>query len=880
MALPTGKVTFLFTDIEDSTRLWDNDPRAMESALGRHDAILQKTIEANDGQIVKATGDGFFAVFAVAVKAIAAAVDCQRRLSSEIWPEKTTIRVRMALHSGEAQVRAGDYFGADVNRAARLLSLAAGGQILLSAAAVELAGHQLPAEVALIDLGRHVLRGLYKPEHVFQLSSPGLASVFPPLKSPDVFPNNLPQQLTSFIGREQEVYELVNLLAPSEKDGRTPLRLVTLTGPGGTGKTRLSMQVAHELLPQFPDGTFFVGLAAAADPAQVPNAVASALGIAEQPDISLAALLQRYLRNKRMLLVLDNFEHLMQAAPMLVDLLEAAPHLTALVTSREALRIRGEREYAVHPLPIPGAQQKATVAELSNYESIALFTLRAQDISPDFRLTDQNAPQVAEICRHLDGLPLAIELAAARIRLFSPERILERLKDRFALLSSGPRDLPDHQRTLRATIDWSFNLLDGAEQRLFGRLAVFRGGRTVSAAEAVCGPGLQGEVLDGLDSLLTKNLLFQKEGPGGEPRLLMLETIHEYAGERLAAGGEEREMRERHLRYFRSLAEEMEPGYRLHGQIRLLQQTEVEWGNLQTAFQWALDNGHFDDAARLISALDYFLRFKEHVVEGNRWINRLLPEIESLSKDRQARLYLAATRLTFVKEDPVLTRELAERAFELAQESGDRRSMAFTMLALGVFDMLIVGDYVEAMKTCQEAQAIFRALDDKPGLAEAHNARGEIARVAGDAAAASREYQKSLELSQETGEVLRIQMIRSNLVYLAYDEGNYERAKELGLAALNGWLDIEVRQGIISALGALAGPFTRLGQPEKAAQLLGAAQALFAEMGAGEHPADLPERAKYMVETRKNLGDAEFLAAWKEGEVMKLEEAVDCALQE
>jgi predicted ATPase/class 3 adenylate cyclase len=876
MAFPRGIPTFLFTDIEDSTRLWDEHPRMMKTSLAEHDEILRNSITANDGRIVKTMGDGFFAVFATATEAILAVLQCQRRLHAEQWPGPGPIRVRMALHSGEAQIRDDDYYGTPVNRAARLMSLAAGGQVLLSAVTVSLARSGLPESISFLDLGWHQLRGLNRPEHVYQLAHPDLPLNFPPLISLGSSPNNLPEQPTSFIGREREVEEIINLLNSSSRENKN-VRLLTLTGPGGTGKTRLSLEVARRSLSHYPDGVYFVGLAAITEASQVPNAIAVELGLVEQPGLPLSELLARFFRKKEMLLVLDNFEQVINAASLVNHLLSVAPRLTILVTSREILSLSGEREYMVQPLTMP-AYPGVPFSKLASFEAISLFIQRARAAAPKFMLTEENAGAVVAICAHLDALPLAIELAAARIRLFSPQQILQRLENRLDLLKSNLRDLPARQRTLRSTIDWSFNLLNENEQRLFSRLAVFLDGRTIEAVQIVCAPGLEIDVPDGLESLLNKSLLFKQDGPGGEPRFFMLELIHEYAHERLAESGELHELQERHLRYYCSLAEEMEPGYRQQDQLLLFNLTEAEWSNLQLAFNWALDNRHYEEAARLISSLDYFLRFKERLVEGYRWITRMLADVERIPENKLARFYLAAARISFVFLDPLEGEQFANKTVKFARIAGDERSEAFALLSLGVYASLR-GDFSEALTRCQAGKKIFQTLSDKSGLAETYNVQGEIAKVAGDLPAARKAYEKSLEFCRETGEVLRVYMILSNMSHIAYIDGDFQQSQDFAFKSLSGWLEIGVRQGIISALWTLAGPTDRLGESQKAARLLGASQALFHEMGAADHPSDLPQLALYMNAVQEQLGQQAFDEAWEAGQAMTLEQAVTYALK-
>ncbi|HET6447423.1 MAG TPA: LuxR C-terminal-related transcriptional regulator, partial [candidate division Zixibacteria bacterium] len=452
----------------------------------------------------------------------------------------------------------------------------------------------------------------------------------------------LPPQFNSFIGRTREIGDVRQLIETA--------RIVTLTGPGGSGKTRLAVQVARESAGQYRDGVYFVSLAAIIDPALVPNAIAQVLGVVEQPNMPLVDSLNRYFGDKQLLLLLDNYEHLLDSASLVSDLLTSSHRLTILVTSREALRLSGEYEYLVPPLTVPDISAIGSAADIADYESVALFVQRAETFSTHFTLTDDNAITVANICGRLDGLPLAIELAAARIKLFNPEQLLERLDDRLGLLTGGPRDLPARQQTLRDTIDWSYNLLSDDEQKLFARLGVFNGGRSLEAVKAICGDGLSVDSMDGLESLFNKSFLNQKEGPGGELRFTILETIQEFAREQLSLSGEEELIRNRHLDYFRTLAEEMEPGYRRKNQVILLERTKVEWGNLRAAFEWAMESGNVEAAARLISSIDYYLLYKGNLVEGYRWFNRVIVEIDKIPKEHQVRFLLGAKRLAWVGE--------------------------------------------------------------------------------------------------------------------------------------------------------------------------------------------------------------------------------------
>jgi predicted ATPase/DNA-binding CsgD family transcriptional regulator len=678
--------------------------------------------------------------------------------------------------------------------------------------------------------------------------------------------HNLPAQPSSFVGRKREIDAVKQLLSLA--------RLVTLTGPGGTGKTRLALKVAEAVAGTYADGVAFVSLASISDPDLVPNTIAHSVGVVEKSDQPLVESLGRYFKNKNALLVLDNFEHVLKSARLVANLLAAAANLVVLTTSREGLNLSGEQQYQVLPLAIPDAA--GSLSDLSTNESINLFVQRARAVSPRFRLTEENAAAVTALCSHLDGLPLAIELAAARVKLFHPQQLLERLESRLQLLTGGASDLPARQRTLRNTLDWSYNLLDLDEQKLFARLAVFVGGWSLDAVEAVLTPGLQIEVIDGLESLLNKSLVYHEDSQDGDLRFLMLDTIHEYALERLSGSGEEQAIRDRHLDYFVKLAEEMEPGYWRHNQLILLKRTEVEWSNLHAAFKWAIKSRGFEDAAVLSSSLVYYFRYKDRIVEGYRWLDQVLAVKDALSPSLQVPLLLGASKLAWFF-DLSRSKLFSQEALVLARELGSKYLEAWSLIELA-FDR--PEEYEQVARNCQQGLELFQELDDKPGMAVAHNNLGELARMAGDYGRAKEAYESSLAICRETGEIIRQNLILANLAFVAYDAGDYGRARDLGASFTLQMHEIGSLMAVSCGLAVVAGAVGKMGGPEKAARILGASSTLLAETGVDYHPTDLPEIDKYTDAVKAQLDKVAYESAWSEGQAMTLEQAIAYALTE
>lgn len=778
--IPTGTVTFLFTDIEGSTRLWELYPTTMGTALTRHDALLRQAIESQAGYVFKTVGDAFCAAFTTAPQAFEAAIAAQLALhkaqslneNPSVSNSGPTLRVRMALHTGVVEARDGDYFGQPLNRLARLLSTGHGGQVLLSAATQELVRDHLPEDTRLEDLGVHRLKDLTRPERVFQLVGQGLPSDFLPLKSLSSFQTNLPIQLTSFIGREREMAELKQLLNQA--------RLLTLTGSGGAGKTRLSLQVAAELLESFENGIWFVELAPLSDPALVPHTVAYVLKVREEPNRLIVETLVNYLHQKRILLILDNCEHLIEATAQLADsLLRACPDLHILASSREALGIGGEAIYRVPSLSLPEQTTQQTVAGLSQYEAVRLFIERAMAIQPDFTVTNQNAPALAQICSTLDGIPLAIELAAARVKSLSLEQIAIRLNDRFRLLTAGSRTAMPRQQTLKATIDWSYNLITIAEQKLLQRLAVFAGGCTLEAVEAVCAEeGIEAhEVLDLLAQLVNKSLVIAEEYKE-EKRYHLLETIRQYGREKLENQGQSNLILARHAEYFRVMAQTQGP--RLMGTevAEAATQLEREHDNLRTALDWAFLQSKLELVLEFDRGLFLFWLTRYHCSEGRSYLTQTLalPGLDQPERmwDRATCLYNISF-LTHRQGSFDEARELALVGLELFRELDDKTNMARCLNVLGLvsYDQ---GDYASTRRYKEEMLVLAREVGDKVSTAISLGGLGMVALVEEDFDSAQRYLEEDLSIALEVGWKKGSHVARANLILIAIQQGNYQTA--------------------------------------------------------------------------------------------------------
>ena len=792
----SGTVTFLFTDVEGSARRWEEHPEAMAQALAHHNALLRRAVQAHGGTVFKTVGDQFCCVFATALDALRAAVAAQQALHATSWGAVGPLRVRMALHSGAAQSQGDDYLGPAVNRVARLLAAGHGGQVLLSLASTELVRDELPAGVSLRDLGSHRLRDLQRPERIAQVVIAGLPADFPPLRTLGSRPNNLPAQPTPLVGREREVEALCRRLR------QAGMRLVTLTGPGGVGKTRLALQVGAELLDHFTDGVFLVSLASIRDPALVPPTLAQALGVREVAGQSLLATLQHELRDRHLLLLLDNFEQVIGAAPLVADLLERCPRLQALVTSRAVLRLSGEYDFPVPPLTLPDPAHPPALERLTQYEAVRLFLERAQAARADFAVTNETAPAVAELCHRLEGLPLAIELAAARVRLFSPPALLARLERRLPLLTGGPRDRPARQQTMRAAIAWSYDLLDPAEQALFRRLAVFVGGWTIEAAEAVAtaaGP-LALDLLAGLESLLDKSLLRSTGADEATPRFGMLEVIREYGLEQLEAGSEAETTRRAHAAWHLALAERAAPALDGPDQVAWLARLEQEHHNLRAAFDWLLAEGDAEAALRLGGLIWRFWEIRGHFGEGRaRLAQALAHPAASAPTPARAKALSAAGNLAYRQGDFQAARTLHQECLAIWRLAGDRAGAASALNNLGLISHR-QGDFAAARAFHEQSLAIRRELGDERGLAVTLTSLANVLREQGDYGGARSLLDEGLAIKERLGDRQGVAITLNNLAILAARQGDYPRARALFEQSLAIRRELGDRWGIAAAL--------------------------------------------------------------------------------
>jgi predicted ATPase/DNA-binding CsgD family transcriptional regulator len=882
--LPSGTVTFLFTDIEGSTRLLSKLGERYDGVLLEQQQILRDTFAAHHGQEVDSQGESSFVAFRRATDAVSAAVDAQRQLASNSWPEGVQVKVRMGLHTSEPRMGDERYFGVGVHRAARISAAGHGGQVLLSNATRELVKDDLPPDVGLRDLGTYELKDIDLPERLFQLEIEGLPGEFPPLKAVTIDtrePRLLTSQSTRLVGRELEIASVAELLR------RQNVRLLTISGAGGVGKTRLALAVANEVADEFADGVVAVLLASVPDPSLVVPTISRTLGLGEGEDEPAAAL-RRHLGESELLLLLDNFEHVAEAAPFLVDLISACPALKVLPTSRARLRVSGETEFVLAPL---AADAAAT-----------LFLERARAANPALELGESDTLAIAEICTALDGLPLAIELAAARTKLLSPEAMRARLEQRLELLTAGPRDLPARQQALRNTLDWSYGFLDTEDQQLLARLAVFSGGFTFESAEAICRAGL-----DGLATLVD-NSLVQRSGE----RFGMLETIRAYASEKLAAGGSEDEVRRAHAAHYLAFAEAAAPELTGPDQAWWLARLESEHGNLRASLRHSLDGGSSETALRLASTLWGFWLARGYLGEGRRWLEEALEQSSGVAPAVQAKALNGAGVLAHYQgdyaraealcgESLALSREIGdergvasalsglalnarkkgdypaaqsmfEQALEIFERAGDRQAVARTLNRLGLA-VWFAGDNERFRALAEESLAAFRELEDVEGIGLATLHVGMVALSRDDPAGARPAIEESLAIARSLGD-------RRTIAKGAYFLGDtalglQEHAEARALYEESLGLSIELGDRWVSAISleGLARTAVASGQPEAAARLLGAADAIREATGATRSPYWQELHDGIVPEVRARLGEETFDTASREGRTLTAERA-------
>jgi predicted ATPase/class 3 adenylate cyclase len=873
-ALPTGTVTFLFTDIEGSTRLVQALGDGWVPVLEAHNRLIEHAIDVNHGLVVKTEGDSFFAVFSGASDAVAASLEAQRALMRHEWPSNGVVRVRMGLHTGLGALGASDYVGLDVHRAARIADSAHGGQVVLSEPTAVLVERTLPAEVTLRDLGKHRLKDLAEPETIFQMVAPGLQADFPLLRTLDAIPNNLPRLLTTFVGRERELEEAVRLLETT--------RILTFTGPGGTGKTRLSLQVAAEVADEFSDGVYFVDLAPVTDVDLLAARILETLGIqASTRDESPEMRLTSQLAKKSVLVILDNFEQLLEGAPVVADMLRAAPRVKVLVTSRAPLRISGEQELPVPPLDVSGLRGGGDLAGLMDSEAIRLFTDRAMSVRPDFKLTTDNAPLVAELVRRLDGLPLAIELVASRLRLLTVDQILSRLGA--SMLSSGSVDLPARQRTIQSTIAWSHDLLASSGRRLFARFSVFNGGARLEEIEAVCGPReeLGDDLIDGLSTLVDQSLIFRVDDAmrdGSPPRFRMLHVIREFASERLQESGEGATLARRHLVAYTSLVESAAPHLLQKDRKEWLDLLEREHDNLNSALDWAVASGETDMALRLAAGAWRFWQARGHLHEARARLEQVLA-LEGGEAPCRAKAVEALGGILWWLSEMDRVVEVYRQALEMQRELGDPKEIANALYNVAL--SVAFGDHQDfdaSNRAFDEAEELYTQLGDVGGLGDVEWGRGNLVAYASDDLAKAIEHTKrSIEYYRQAGNEFGMGWGLFEVGDMSRRSGDYEQAWEYQSRGLALFAEHDDVSGVVLLTSSIAGLAVALGDRPRALRLAGAFHRLRISSGTEIVRSELNRIEGLDYETLEALtgDDAVY---YREGQAMSLEQTIAYAL--
>jgi len=917
-----GVQTFLFTDLENSTPLWERSPQAMLSALAQHDALLKKAVEAHHGRIVKTTGDGLHATFISPVDGVAAALAAQQAITSAAWPEAVgPLKVRMGLHTGISQERDGDYYGLDVNLAARIMGLGYGGQILLSEVTTKLVGRSLPPECTLADLGDHRLKGVAPVERIFQLCHPDLVANFPPLKSLAVFKHNLPRQPSSFIGRTQELVEIKRLI----KD--TPL--LTLLGPGGTGKTRLVLQVAEDIIDDYPDGVWLVELAPLTDPELVAERVASALNVQEQPGQLMLETLVEYLRRKELLLLLDNVEHLVRECAVLAEhLLKECPKIKLLVTGREALFIDGETTLQVPSLSLPDTQGAVSPEQVRASEGVQLFLERAQAVQPDFSLNPQNAASIAEIVLRLDGIPLALELAAARLRMLTVEQIAGRLNDRFRLLTGGRRTALPRQQTLQALIDWSWFLLDEQERVLLRRLSVFSGGWALEAAQAICGfdPLDELDVFDVLEQLVNKSLVMVRQPPEGEARYASLESIRQYAQNKLFEAGEGEIQRDRHADYFVALLDTFD-GHGLGSDFYTwLKRFDLEADNLRAVMEWIAEDRlgltlhftgillkyeagsipyrearswlepaitrarvliyensagiHMTDFIRALSSLGWLLVTHGDMIDGHSILDesiQLARKFDELSLLAYALGMKAQAMGSSVTWGVI---EQLEEVIDLCRQQGYEFELMFALFSAGQA-YLVKGDSDKGHRSIAEVIDFAEKWDAHYFSAWVYYPLAIDAHLNRNSSEAERYYLLVIESNEKWGNQRLIATARSDLAHLYRQEGRQDEALAIYRQTIRSWQEQGHQAAVAHQVECFAYIAIHRQRFTHAAQLLGAAQKARQRTNSpSTDQQEILEKQQALTQLEAEIGTDELDRLIKLGKRMNLDEAVVFALDE
>ncbi|MDP6514313.1 MAG: tetratricopeptide repeat protein [SAR202 cluster bacterium] len=905
--MPDEIITFLFTDIQGSTRMWGEHPDAMPAALALHDKALRAGIERNNGRVFQIVGDAFCAAFSSPGDALSAAVDAQKGLRDENWNETGRLKVRMAIYTGTAKQRGTEYFGFILYRVSRLMSAAHGDQILVSHTTEDLLGNTLPEDMVLRDLGVYRLKDMRRPEQIYQLTHPELVPEFPPLRSLEAFAHNLPVQLTTFVGRDQQVEEVTALLAKT--------RVMTLLGTGGVGKTRLSLQVGAELGEEYRDGVWLVELAALTDPGLVVDSLASVLGVQEESGRSLVDTVSDYLIRKQALLILDNCEHVVDACAELVDVLvKTCPELGVLATSREVLGIAGETVWQVPSLVLPDIQESVTAESLALCEATNLFVDRAMAANPRFAVSDVNASAIAQICQRLDGIPLAIELAAARVRALSVEQIADRLADRFNLLVTGNKTaLPRHQ-TLRAAVEWSFDLLAEPETALFNRLSVFSGGLTLEGAEEVGAGGAieKSQVLELLAQLVDKSLVLVDQDIDHSVRYTMLETLRQYGQENLLSDGDRESARKRHASHFLDFAKMAEPELRRQNEADWLNRLDKDHDNLRAALTWTVEHEAPEMEIGLAGAIWRFWLVRGFLEEGRRWMEGALSRNVDALPDVRANALNGAAGLAWHQGDFRHAQKYLEEALEIRRDSQDAKTIAILLDNLGAV-VYSQGDFLRATELREECLMIRRTLGDTRGIADSLNNLGFMAREQLEFESATALLRESLTLYRELkdqGGIARALLCLSE-VELSRDA---RLAMELIAESLELFETIPDRWGIAQALNSQAMTFLALGDISqatgrliecldmstkmgdkltvastlegmakvanaendayRAARLIGGAESLRTVIGGPLYPYDRLEIERNTAAAKTRLGQAAYLEAWTAGQSMAMEDVV------